>query len=556
VGIEPAARPVELAAAPAPQVLGPTLPATRVAAVPVVPAVAEPTLKPAPQQTSSPHGRPSRAEVALPAAKPLRRSSLVAAGTTGRPARRAVRVALDLPPALEAVDVKLPVLSVGPARSSEQPVVATALDAPPPMEPRPISAFRPQRPAEVLAASVPVAPAKAAAASLANQPLAAARCPRPAEVVSDRPTPQALLVPLSGALGPGRLASPESLFQRSFEQRQKLLNEMGGSKASEAAVARALVYLARTQQPDGRWTYERGAPLRERRRGRHRVDVAVTGLALLCFLAADHTPAKDGPYRQTVEKGIEFLLARQGPDGDLRGGGQMYGHAIAALAIAEAAIMTGNERYRHAAVKAAQFIVKAQNAQTGGWRYHPGQPGDTSVFGWQVMALRSVEHLGYKIPPRTRQGAFRWLKRVGGGKRGMLAGYRGRSPTPAMTAEAVFSRILLGQELTEEEEREADAYLMAHPPGRGSRNFYYWYYASLTMMQMQTPNWPKWNARMRDLLLELQHRSGELEGSWDTNSRWGSRGGRIYTTALATLTLEVYYRYLPMYLHAQSGGGQ
>ena len=394
-----------------------------------------------------------------------------------------------------------------------------------------------------------MAPAKAAAASLANQPLAAIRRPRRAEVVSERPTPRALLVPLSGALGPGRLASPESLFQRSFEQRQKLLNAMGGSKETEAAVARALVYLARCQQPDGRWTYQRGSS-RGRRRARHRADVALTGLALLCFLAADHTPAKDGPYRKTAEKGIEFLLSQQKPNGDLRGGGQMYGHAIATLALAEAALMTGEQRYRHAAVRAAEFIVKAQNAQTGGWRYKPGQPGDTSVFGWQVMALRSVEHLGYKLPARTRKGAFRWLKRVGAGKCGMLAGYKGRNPTAAMTAEAVFSRILLGQRLTEAQEKEADAYLMAQPPGRGRRNFYYWYYASLAMMQMQTRNWPKWNAKMRDVLLKLQQRSGELAGSWDTNTHWGSRGGRVYTTSLATLTLEVYYRYLPMYLRA------
>jgi len=322
---------------------------------------------------------------------------------------------------------------------------------------------------------------------------------------------------------------------------------MGGSKESEASVSEALVYLARTQEPDGRWTHVRGSYKRGRK-GRHKVDMAVTGLAALCFLAADHTPGKDGPYRQTVRKSVDFLIANQKPNGDLRGKGRMYCHAIATLAIAEAAIMTGDPGYRQAAFKAANFIVKAQNKRSGGWRYRPGDPGDTSVFGWQVMALRSVENLGYTIPPATRTGAFRWLRHVSSSKHKMLAGYKGPSHTPVMTAEAVFSRLLLGQQLTAAEQKEACDYLMANPPGRGKSNFYYCYYASLAMMQMQDEAWPKWNAMMRDHLLKLQKKSGSMGGSWDIkSSRWGREGGNVYTTALATLTLEVYYRYLPMY---------
>ena len=94
------------------------------------------------------------------------------------------------------------------------------------------------------------------------------------------------------------------------------------------------------------------------------------------------------------------------------------------------------------------------------------------------------------------------------------------------------------------------------PPGRGQANFYYWYYASLAMMQMQDETWPKWNARMRDFLIRLQAKGGDLDGSWPTNSKYGSRGGTVYTTALAALTLEVYYRYLPMYTDAPAAEAQ
>ena len=39
-----------------------------------------------------------------------------------------------------------------------------------------------------------------------------------------------------------------------------------------------------------------------------------------------------------------------------------------------------------------------------------------------------------------------------------------------------------------------------------------------------------------------------MAGSWDPDdSPYGTKGGRIYGTALATLTLEVYYRFLRLY---------
>lgn len=347
----------------------------------------------------------------------------------------------------------------------------------------------------------------------------------------------------------GHLGSPEALFQRSVEQRQRLIEELGGSKESESAVARSLLYLARNQQEDGRWAQHGQA----RKREKH--DLAVTGLASLCFLAADHAPGRRGPYQQEITRAIDFLIKAQADDGDLRGAGDMYDHAIATLAVAEAATMSGDERYAEAARKGAAFIVSAQNGKTGGWRYKPQDSGDTSVLGWQVMALHSVEQLGFKVPAETTERAFRWLNSVRRGK-SLLSGYSGPAATPAMTAEAVFSRILLHQELLAEERNEVSRYLMDNPPsdvktrkGEG-RNYYYWYYATMAMMHMHADSWANWNERMRDLLVKTQCREGDLEGSWDLDNNHGTTGGRIYTTSLATLTLEVYYRYLPMYRHA------
>jgi len=65
------------------------------------------------------------------------------------------------------------------------------------------------------------------------------------------------------------------------------------------------------------------------------------------------------------------------------------------------------------------------------------------------------------------------------------------------------------------------------------------------MCQAGGENWKRWNDVVRDMIIKLQivDKDRCTEGSWDPEGRWDSEGGRIYCTALAILTLEVYYRY-------------
>ena len=101
---------------------------------------------------------------------------------------------------------------------------------------------------------------------------------------------------------------------------------------------------------------------------------------------------------------------------------------------------------------------------------------------------------------------------------------------------------------------EGKEYLRANPPmnsDNGLRDTYYWYYATQVMHNLGGPEWDDWNRAMRRVLIETQCSDGCAMGSWDperpTPDIWGIKGGRIVTTALSTLTLEVYYRYLPLY---------
>ena len=97
---------------------------------------------------------------------------------------------------------------------------------------------------------------------------------------------------------------------------------------------------------------------------------------------------------------------------------------------------------------------------------------------------------------------------------------------------------------------EAGEYLLAELPGEGDANFYYWYYGTLGLYQTRSAAWDQWNTAMQRELLTRQRKSGDLAGSWDPDTVWGGYGGRVYTTALATLCLEVYYRFMPLYLEA------
>jgi hypothetical protein len=64
-------------------------------------------------------------------------------------------------------------------------------------------------------------------------------------------------------------------------------------------------------------------------------------------------------------------------------------------------------------------------------------------------------------------------------------------------------------------------------------------------------NWERWNNVVRDCVIGLQEPTdaGCARGSWAPHTHWGGQGGRVYTTALATLTLEVYYRFANVEKH-------
>jgi hypothetical protein len=125
-----------------------------------------------------------------------------------------------------------------------------------------------------------------------------------------------------------------------------------------------------------------------------------------------------------------------------------------------------------------------------------------------------------------------------------------------MTAEALFCWQLLGLPREHPAGDEAGEYLMGELPGPGTSNFYYWYYGTLSMYQLQGAHWQQWNDAVRTAVVSRQVKQGPQAGSWDTNDLWGGYGGRVFTTAMATLTMEVYYRFLPLYAEVAAADRQ
>jgi hypothetical protein len=116
-----------------------------------------------------------------------------------------------------------------------------------------------------------------------------------------------------------------------------------------------------------------------------------------------------------------------------------------------------------------------------------------------------------------------------------------------MTAEAFACRVFLNLESSPELTDEMSKFLLEEVPHEGKPDFYYWYYGSLAMFQLQDERWQKWNTALQRELISRQLAGEDLAGSYDLDEAWSGYGGRVYTTSMAALCLEVYYRYLPVY---------
>ena len=339
--------------------------------------------------------------------------------------------------------------------------------------------------------------------------------------------------------------------RKSPGSRKKLAMRDGGSLQTEAAVQLGLVWLANHQSAEGRWGLHDF-------HGRHNCgaqctkpgvnsNTGATGLALLPFLGSGQTH-KSGNFKKVVLGGLTWLVNDQDPKTGAFasiGAGNMYAHGLATIALCEAWALTEDSWLRGPAQRAIGYVIRAQSP-SGGWRYSPRRDHDTSMIGWQMIALMSGR-AGGLLPKNHAQvmfGASRYLDAAQvGGKLGYQYGYQpGGGAKLAMTAEGLLCRQFLGRKRSHPGLVNGVKHLERNLPGQ-HLDLYYWYYGTQVMHHYGGKPWKAWNQSLVGTLLPLQAMNGHARGSWPPLGNHDGSGGRVYATALALCMLEVYYRH-------------
>ncbi len=352
-------------------------------------------------------------------------------------------------------------------------------------------------------------------------------------------------------------------------EKEIALREHGGTEETERAVANGLRYLASRQRRDGSW----GSPNDAHAKYRD-VRVGKSGLALLAFLGAGHTPGSSGEYARVSDAAVQWLLAVQDADTGHFGDCEAYGHGIATYALAECYALTRDARLGDAVRRAVERILSQQITRgdarsIGGWSYfYPdGAIFDrwprASIAAWQVMALESARLGGIEVPDEAFERAREFLRgswdaelgrfRYSHDPQRLRSGY---ATLPGSTPAALFALSLLGEDLAATRWREAVDFVSGCAPNgyrwegeqafveRAGGNLYFWYYGSLALLRRGGDAWERWNVALKESLPPAQ----AADGSWAPLDVYSQYAGdderdRVYSTAMCVLSLEVYYRY-------------
>lgn len=345
--------------------------------------------------------------------------------------------------------------------------------------------------------------------------------------------------------------------------------EIVDDAAARASVEAGLAWLKRHQDPAGYWSCASFS-----RRcgdgscgggGQPQLDLGVTALSTLAFLGSGSTH-RSGEHRDVVEGALTWLLGQQHADSGLFGlpgthQAFLYEHALATLAVTEAYARTADPSLLSAAKRGIDVVQAARNPFAA-WRYAfpPNGDNDLSVTGWMVLALLEAKDAGLEVDARALEDAHRFIEgltdestwRTGyltrGGFSAREPGFAERFPearTEAMTALAMTCRLHLGEDPgTSEALKGGTARLLARlptwEPESGLTDFYYWHHGTFAMRQIGGPAWETWRRAIRSAATQGQRQDGDAAGSWDPHvDPWGHRGGRVFTTAMLTIALQV-----------------
>jgi hypothetical protein len=426
-----------------------------------------------------------------------------------------------------------------------------------------------------------------------RDPIAPAAVNNSPAVANDDHEAPAKVEKVGDTLAEARPAEPLGLYaQRTRADREDWIGSVGGSTESELGVADGLDWLARHQAEDGHWGPDCLEKDGSRCEKEHpcggpggKYEAALTGLAVLAFQAGGHYDFNGRPYSENVRRGLEWLIAVQAANGEIVGSlnphpaipgdrayyeeRYMYEHAIATFALAEACAVAraaqrhADEKHLAAAIKAVRFI-EAQQHDDGGWRYRPfkSDRSDTSISGWAMLALKTAKEADIKVNPSTISKMTAFFEQMADPLTGRTRYIGSQYVSDATTGVGMMVDEFINHQPDSKRIHLASAYLADQAEARWSvkgdgeggdglhdgalykPDFYLWYNCTLAMFLAGGDPWDRWNNVVRNHVLSLQiHGSDCARGSWDPEGQWARDGGRVFSTALAVLTLEVYYRF-------------
>jgi len=339
--------------------------------------------------------------------------------------------------------------------------------------------------------------------------------------------------------------------QRAASARSELRKRYDGGAATETAVMRALRWLKKNQQADGSWKNQK---------------IAMTGLAVLTFLAHGEKPGDSPEFGESVRRALEFLMRSQKGDGRFQGAdGNEYAHPIATYALCEAYGMTLNPNIKTAAGRALVPIIQGQHP-TGGWTYRmladvDKESGkyrdDTSYMGWCAQALKAAHMAQLRIGGLEKATklaiiGFKANAHPNGG-----FGYTGAGQG-GLTGVGTLCLQLLGAS-DESAVKKSLALMDNWEPSFNAKNTlgsspqYYCYYATQAKFHAGGKRWENWNREMQALYTKTQQvekNAVKDDRGQDADVGWWANGDAhtdrpVMDTCLAALQLMVYYRYLP-----------
>jgi len=369
----------------------------------------------------------------------------------------------------------------------------------------------------------------------------------------------------SGASG-GFGNIPASMKKRCTKaDRLQRLNSNGGNALCEDAVVASLRWFKKTQNEDGSFATKKR--------------IAMTSLALLAYMGHCETVSSE-EFGDSVLNAITYLT-----DKGLKQNGRMaddfkdnhwcYEHSIAVYALAESytlCVKVFGEQIPDLdkVVKSAgQFLIDSQH-QNGGWEYAYSKTnkrgGDTSIVGWHVQALKAMKHTGIKFKnlDRSARDALEYMK-LRQVSSGAIEYSTGKLHDDGTTLAAVGALCFqMWNKSSSAVPRKACRFIdknMKFKWHTADSDIYGHYYAAQAMINYGGDYWKRYNKLFRDQVLQNQDKTGMYQNV-AKNGAINAKGATFkgtdatanhYRTCLATLMLEVYYRFLPA-TGAKTGG--